>query len=53
MNLQNNYQSLTALENAHTAIHQAIDLLKKESLTLSKQKQSEAIRAIANSLANL
>lgn len=53
MNTQNNYHCLTALENAHTAIHQAIELLKKESLTLSKQKQSEAIRSIANSLSNL
>jgi hypothetical protein len=51
--MQSNYQSLTALKNAHTAIHQAIDLLNKESFNLSKQKQSEAIRTIANSLANM
>lgn len=50
---QINYQCLTALETAHTAIHQAIDMLKKEHITVSKQKQAEALRAIASALANL
>jgi hypothetical protein len=51
--IQKNHQCLAALENAHTAIHQALEQLKKENLTLSKQKQAEAIRFITNSLANL
>lgn len=51
--IQKNYQCQAALENAHTAIHQALEQLKKDNVTLSKQKQAEALRFIATSLANL
>lgn len=52
-NLQRNWQCKAALDNAHTALHQALKHLQQGDITLSKQKQAQALRDIASSLANL
>lgn len=50
---QTEYQAQVCLENAHTAIHQAIDLLKKDSISQSKQKQAQAVQMLATALSYL
>jgi hypothetical protein len=47
---QTQMNCLNSLENAHTTLHQAIELLKKESIKDSKEMQAKVLNYIATSL---